>query len=241
MQKINVLFHNFLYLNNASQEKKESLHLILSIFSQCLHSISTICLTSSFSFSTCPSVLYICLSQHSRHYNALSPKFLLLWKIEKHVLWVAFNRSNLYVRIGRYRHRQKGHGAMVKPVAVWVHVSRSFFSDYPTSASLIRVSTFFHLFSFLLFFSTNARKILCLRWFLQEEWESLVERFTNVARRHGAPFQKTIIFILFPCKSHQPKFTSFYHYSHSFRMLKIKPHFVEFHFIHFADSLRPFF
>lgn len=51
---------------------------------------------------------------------------------------------------------------------VRVHVSRSFFSDYPTGASLIRVSTFF---AFLALFSrAGAGRILCLhRVSLQEE------------------------------------------------------------------------
>lgn len=52
---------------------------------------------------------------------------------------------------------------------VRVHVSRSFFSDYPTGASLIRVSTFF---VFLALFSREvAGRILCLypEFLLQEE------------------------------------------------------------------------
>lgn len=54
---------------------------------------------------------------------------------------------------------------------VRVHVSRSFFSDYPTGASLIRVSTFF---AFLALFSrAGAGRILCLhRVSLQEETEA---------------------------------------------------------------------
>lgn len=57
--------------------------------------------------------------------------------------------------------------AMVRS-PVRVHVSRSFFSDYPTGASLIRVSTFFVFLA--LFSRAGAGRILCLhRVSLQEE------------------------------------------------------------------------
>lgn len=80
-----------------------------------------------------------------------------------------FRGSTLYMLLSPMGRQREGGGRWFATVRV--HVSRSFFSDYPTGASLIRVSTFF---AFLALFSQEgAGRILCLhRVSLQEEQES---------------------------------------------------------------------
>lgn len=80
-------------------------------------------------------------------------------------IWRISEDPTLYMLLSAMDRDGVGDGSFA---TVRVHVSRSFFSDYPTGASLIRVSTFFVFLA--LFSRAGAGRILCLhRVSLQEE------------------------------------------------------------------------